>query len=222
MDCSPPGSSVHGIFQTRILDWVAISFSSGSSQPRDWTQISRIVGRRFIVWATREVSTKQEKKWRLVAFLPLGVGMSGNIKVDLWPRAREERELQFLRLRQCFTTLTTCPELLKPLHPSPFRKDIMFILHSESHSVMSNSLWPYGLYSPWNSPGQNIGVDSLSLLQGIFPTQGSNPGLPHCRQILHQLSHKGSLTLLFFSPLSVGIVSTTPTSPTPRSIFTKV
>ena len=41
-----------------------------------------------------------------------------------------------------------------------------------------------GLYSPWNSPGQNTGVGSLSLLQGIFPTQGSNPGLPHCRWIL--------------------------------------
>ena len=45
---------------------------------------------------------------------------------------------------------------------------------------------------PWNSPGQNTGVGSLFLLQGIFPTQGSNPGLSHCRQILYQLSHKGS------------------------------
>jgi len=45
--------------------------------------------------------------------------------------------------------------------------------------------------SPWNSPGQTR-VGSLSLLQRIFPTQGSNPGLPHCRQILYQLSHKGS------------------------------
>ena len=47
-------------------------------------------------------------------------------------------------------------------------------------------------YSPWNSPGQNTGVGSLSLLQVIFPTQGSNPGLPHCRRILYQLSFKGS------------------------------
>ena len=46
--------------------------------------------------------------------------------------------------------------------------------------------------SPWNSPGQNTGVHSLSLLQRILPTQGSNPGLLHCRQILYQLSHKGS------------------------------
>ena len=57
---------------------------------------------------------------------------------------------------------------------------------------MSSSLLPRGLYSPWNSPGQNTGVGSLSLLQGIFPTQGLNPGLPHGRQILYQLSHKGS------------------------------
>ena len=49
-----------------------------------------------------------------------------------------------------------------------------------------------GLYSPWNSPGQNIGVGSHSLLQGIFPTQGSNPGLPHCRRSLYQLKHQGS------------------------------
>ena len=63
---------------------------------------------------------------------------------------------------------------------------------SESHSVVSDSLRPHGLYSPWKSPGQNTGVGSLSLLQGIFPTQGSNPGLPHCRWILYQLSHKGS------------------------------
>ena len=57
---------------------------------------------------------------------------------------------------------------------------------------MSDSLQPHGLYSPWNSPGQTTGVGSLSLLQGIFPTQGLNPGLPHCRQILYPLSHKGS------------------------------
>ena len=65
-------------------------------------------------------------------------------------------------------------------------------LWSESRSVMSDSLQPQGLYSPWDSPGQNTGVGRLSLLQGIFPIQGSNPGLLHCRQILYQLSHKRS------------------------------
>ena len=67
---------------------------------------------------------------------------------------------------------------------------------SERRSVMSNSLRLHGLYSPWNSPAQNIGVGSLSLLQGIFPTQGSNPRLPHCRQIFYQLNHKGSPEML--------------------------
>ena len=55
MECSLWGSSVHGIFRARILEWVAISFSRGSSQPRDRTQVSHIVGRRFTIWATREV-----------------------------------------------------------------------------------------------------------------------------------------------------------------------
>ena len=55
---------------------------------------------------------------------------------------------------------------------------------------MSNSLLPYGLYSPWNYTGQNTGEGSCSLLQGIFPTQGLKPGLLHCRQTLNQLSHQ--------------------------------
>ena len=69
---------------------------------------------------------------------------------------------------------------------------------------MSSSLQPHGLYSPWNSPLQNIGVGSLSLPQGIFPTQGSNPGLLHCRRILYQLSHSSSIDeawVLFLCPV---------------------
>ena len=76
--------------------------------------------------------------------------------------------------------------------PSPLCSSRTTFLESESRSVVSNSLQPHGLCSPWNSPGQNTGVGSLSLLREIFPTQGSNPGLPHCRWIFYQLSHKGS------------------------------
>ena len=111
VDCSLPGSSVYGISQASILEWVAISFFRGSSQPRD-------------------LST---------------------------PQLQSE---------------------------------------SESCSVMSSSLWPHGLHSPWNSPGQNTGVGSHSLRQQIFPTQGSNPGLPHCRQIVYQLNHQGNPRIL--------------------------
>ena len=68
---------------------------------------------------------------------------------------------------------------------------------SVSRSVLSHSLWPHGLYPsrllcPWDSPGKNTGVGCHSLLQGIFPTQGPNPSLLHCRQILYHLSHQGS------------------------------
>ena len=121
MNCSLPGSSIHGILQARIPEWVAISFSSGTSQPRNWTQVSCIAGRCLTDWATWEASKL--------------------VKVAQW-----------------------CPTLCDT----------------------------NGLYSPWNSLGQNTGVGSLSLLQGIFPTQGLNPCLLHCRWILYLLSHKGS------------------------------
>ena len=81
---------------------------------------------------------------------------------------------------------------------------------SKSHSVMSDSLRPHGLFSPWNSPGQNTGVGSRSLLQGIFPTQGSIPGLPHCKQILYQLSHQGSPRVLEWVAYLVSIGSSPP------------
>ena len=61
---------------------------------------------------------------------------------------------------------------------------------SESHSVVSNSLRPHGLYSLWNSPDQNTGMGSCFLPQGIFPTQESNLGLLHCKWIVYQLSHQ--------------------------------
>ena len=60
----------------------------------------------------------------------------------------------------------------------------------ESRSVVSDCLQSHGLQSPWNSPGQNTGVGSLFLLQGISPTQGSNQGLLHCKWILYKLSYQ--------------------------------
>ena len=66
-------------------------------------------------------------------------------------------------------------------------------------SVMFDSLWPHGLPGSsvhGDSPGKNTGVGYHALLQGIFPTEGSNPGFPHCRQILYHLSHQGSPRIL--------------------------
>ena len=64
MDCSLLGSSVHGIFQARVLEWVAISFSRGSSRPRNRTRVSRIAGRHCTVWTTREALSC---KWQLTS-----------------------------------------------------------------------------------------------------------------------------------------------------------
>ena len=89
------------------------------------------------------------------------------------------------------------------LPSEPPGKPIYVCIHTHRYlkvkvkvSPSSPTIWPHGLHSPWNFPGQNTGVGSLSLLQDIFPTQGLNPGLPHCRQILFQLSHQGSPRIL--------------------------
>ena len=88
--------------------------------------------------------------------------------------------------------LTKCPPLLF----FSFVEYKNYTIENKNLSVVFYSLRPHGLYSPWDSPGQNTGMGSYSLLQGNFPTQGTNPGLPHCRWILYQLSHQGSPRIL--------------------------
>ena len=85
---------------------------------------------------------------------------------------------------------------LKILQKQVNRLDLTCRCLLTSCSVVSDSLRPHGLYSPWNSPDQNTGMGSRSLLQGIFPTQRLNPSLPRCRWILCQLSHQGSPRIL--------------------------
>ena len=125
MDCSLPGSSAHGSLQARILEWVAISFSTVSSQPRD-------PGFPHCRWIIYHLSYQRSP-------------INGN-----WKK---------VKVKVAQLCLTICDHM--------------------------------GSFS-----GQNTGVGSLLLFQGIFPTQGSNPGLPHCKQILFQLSHKGSPRIL--------------------------
>ena len=85
----------------------------------------------------------------------------------------------------------------KPVSPAAFFiYSLRSPVKSESCSVLSDTLQPHGVLSPWNSPGTNTGVGSLSCLQGIFPTQGSNPGLPHFLGILYCQSHMGSPRIL--------------------------
>ena len=114
---SPPGSSVHGILQARILKWVTMPFSSGSFWPRDQTHVSCVscIGRWiFYHWC-------HLRGW--------------------WPDMKREDPISNCSLKS----------------------------ESESRSVMSDSLQPHGLYRPGNSPGQNTGAGSFSLLQGYPP-----------------------------------------------------
>ena len=84
-----------------------------------------------------------------------------------------------------------CPSPAFKKHTIETSLVVQWLKKKKSCSVVSYSLWPHGLHSPWNSPGQNTGVVAFPFSRGIFPTQGWNPGLPHCRRILYQLSHKG-------------------------------
>ena len=112
-------------------------------------------------------------------------------------------------LQGVFPTQESDPHLLRLLHlqagsspPAPPGEPILELRMDRYRQVLSLRKWkllsgdsgrPNGLYTPWNSPGQNAGVGSLPFLQGIFlPTQQSTWGLLHCRQILYQLSYQGS------------------------------
>ena len=118
----------------------------------------------------------------------------------IWPQGRgvniEQEAASLYRILPCCLPsvfiysspqMEVDPSFLRERVPK-FYFGVLDSNRSRSHSVVSYSLQPHGLYSPCNSPGQNTGIGSSSLLQGIFPTQGSNPGLPHCRHILYQLS----------------------------------
>ena len=161
--CNPKDYTVNGILQVRILEWAAFPFSRGSSQSRDQIQGSNPA---HIAgrFFTSWVTREAQEYWS---------GWPIPSPADLPDRGIE--------LGSPALQVDSFPTELSGKH------------ESESRSVMSNSLRPHGLYSPWNSPGHNTGVDSCSLLQGIFPTQGWNPGLLHCRQILYQLSHHEAL-----------------------------
>ena len=103
MDYSPPGFSIHGIFQARILEQAAISFSKRCSRPRDWTQIAHIVGRHFTVWATRDVSTVKQK--------PSGLQAPGPAILMWWIQIQNTIFLipEYILLNIIYEKLYCCP-----------------------------------------------------------------------------------------------------------------
>ena len=176
-----------GILKARILEWVVIPFSRGSSLPRDQTQVSYIVSKFFTVLATREA-------WYLYTQLQTYPFMSSWLNYH---------HFLLYMPRMCQHESIVEAKTYSNSGKSSEGKNVFeFSTQIEGYFVRKWK-WNWRLLScvqlfvtpwtsPWNSPGQNTGVTSLSLLQGIFPTQGSNPGLPHCKWILYQLSHKES------------------------------
>ena len=115
MDCILPGSSVHGIFQAIVLEWIAISFPRGSSRPRDRTRVSHIVDRPFIVWAT-SWSINKADRWRTDTF-------------ELWYWRRLSRVP--------WTARRSNQSILKEINPEYSLKGLMLKLHYSSHLMQS-------------------------------------------------------------------------------------
>ena len=186
MDCNPPGSSVHGILQARILEWVAMPSSRVSFWPKDWTHNLL----RLLHWQAGSLPLAPRgtiAMWNGDSFL----SHSTPVSLDL------EEAVNVLAFHCNFQTILF-PASLKL--PSPGFE----LMSSDSLSTMLSCSVVSDSATPWTvahqaplSTGfsrQESRVGWHALLQGIFPTQGSNPGLQHCRQILYQLSHKGSPT----------------------------
>ena len=132
-----------------------------------------------------------------LAFFLTHLNQKLTIVIAILPPPWTQRIRKAMRLAQVYTTKEW--QGCDSNHTSAIIPPCFSISESESvsRSIMSYSLWPHGLYTtrllcPWDSPGKNTGMGNHSLLQGIFPTQGSNPGLSCCRQILYCLSHQGS------------------------------
>ena len=163
MDCSLPGSSIHGIFQARVLEWGAIAFSK--------SHFSHVQ-----LCATL---------WAIVRQAPLSMRFF-QARILEWVATFSSRGSSWFRN---WTQASYVPAVACVFFTTKWL--------SVSGSVVSDSLWPYGLYParllcPWNSPGKITGGCCHSLLQGIFLTQELKPGLPHCRQLLSCLSRQGS------------------------------
>ena len=208
--CNPKDYIVHGILQARILKWVAIPFCRRSSQSRDRTQVFLIAGRFFTVWAIREAQKQLNYlPMRLDHFTFLLATEENSYGFTFLPALSISQVCCFLFcfLSVCFLSfcysykcvvlwyldVLICNSLMTYNFKHLF---ICLYVHLcvLSCSVMSDSLWTHGLQptrllGSLDSPDKKTGVDCYAILQGIFSTQVSNPGPPHCRQILYWLSH---------------------------------
>ena len=147
----PPGSSVLGILQARVLEWVAISFSRGSSQPRDQTQVSHIAGRRFNLCTTREAITKKEQ--RINTDLCIWVWMS--VSSQAWMDLSNQIVLQsnFFSLKIFFFLDKEIHSLILPaIKDSRLKFGPYSIEKRQSWTWFSFCLWMYRMIFTWYLP----------------------------------------------------------------------
>ena len=192
MDCSPPGFSVHEILWARILEWVAISFSRGSSRPRDqiWVSYISCLGRQVLYHTSMATQDKDK----------------------VWKKCKETDLASCLDPTSCLPLFSYLPLSFPNSIPNSFslfqgfESHLVVTISSAQFEPASVSLLPQSCLTLCDlmdctppgssvhevSPGKNTGVGCHAVLQGIFPIQGSNPHLLHCRWILYQLSHQGS------------------------------
>ena len=165
-----------------------------------------------MTWHTHSPLTRaidDTKKWLILCCLMLNLAQSirqvvyRSVMEDIFHRI-QKWSLNNLDLNCKGPLIHVSPHTLQP----PPHSNTWKGSETESRSVVSDSLRENGLYSPWNSPGQNTGMGSCSLLQEIFPTQGSNPDLPHCRWILYHLNQEGSNTWVLHNSWLVEFVNT--------------
>ena len=191
MDCSLPGSSVHGIFQAIVLEWIAISFSRGSSQPRDQTQVSRIVDRHFTIWATREVLKKLGIELPCDPAVPL---------LGIYPKKTviQKDTCAPMFVAALFTIARTLKQPKCPLTYEWIRRgstylqwNIVVVLVTKSCPTLlcPHALQPARLLCSWDFPGKNTRVCQHFLLQGIFTAQGLSPCLLHWQECCLPVSH---------------------------------
>ena len=180
IDGSPPGSPVPGILQARTLEWVAISFSNA------WK------------WKVKSLSRVRffTTPWTAAYQAPPSMGFS---RQESWsglplPYTNYIVNNYIHLLKIPLIWYFKC--LQKTFKTNRFRKLKRKVKWKWQSLSPVDSLLPHGLHSPCNSPGQNTRVGSCSLLQGIFPTQGWNPGLPLWRWIIYQLSQQRSPRIL--------------------------
>ena len=138
MDCSPTGSSIHGILQARILEWVAISVSRGSSRPRDRTQVSCSVGRCFTLWATREAqyTEPEAKMYKNVYFI---VPLNWHITLVLMFESKTVYLVFFYSAAVNRSSTQNCETHMSRMwHVSPLSSLIVYLSQNEINLPMSS------------------------------------------------------------------------------------